>query len=130
MPYDSSSPRTVEFAFFNSYGTGYSHSITIGANTYSYAQLARDSSGAIATALAAAVNAGVDPNATASVNANNVILTARTDSGASVSCSASDGNAAATLVEAGLCSMVAFAPMEFEAVFSNWTVATRAESRP
>ena len=69
------------------------------------------------------INAGVDPNATASVNANNVILTARTNSGASVSCSASDGNSAGTLVEAGLCSMVAFAPMEFDVVFSNWTVA-------
>jgi hypothetical protein len=130
MTYDSSSPSTVAFAFLNSFGTGYSHFVTIGSNTYTYAQLAGDTSAGIAAALAALVNAGVDPNATASMNGGNVILTARTNSGASVACSASDGNTAGTLVESGLCSLVAFASTEFSMVFSNWTVVDSSGVTP
>ena len=66
MTYDSTPPGYVEFAFSNSYGTGYSHSITIGSNTYSYTQVSTDTAASIASALAAAINAAEDANATAS----------------------------------------------------------------
>jgi hypothetical protein len=75
----SPGPSTVTFGFFNYLGTGYNHTITIGSNTYSHVQLSTDGPGDIAIALANAINAANDPNATASVSANNVILTARTE---------------------------------------------------
>lgn len=128
LTYDSGSAATastVTFAFFNSFGTGYSHTITIGANTYTHVQLGTDGSGDIAIALAGLINAGSgDPNGSAVESANNVVLTARTASGASVSCSASDGNGPGTLTEnnTSLFALAPFAPIEFSAVFANWTV--------
>lgn len=94
-------PSTVTFAFYNSYGTGYHHFITIASNTYTYIQLAGDSSGAIATALAALITAGADPNATAVASTNNVTLTSVGNLGSNASCSASDGNGSGTLTETG-----------------------------
>ena len=116
----SSGPSTVTFGFFNFLGTGYNHTITIGSNTYSHVQLSTDGSGDIAIALAAAINAANDPNATASVSANNVILTARTNSGASISCSASDGNGPGTLFESqGACPFIA-AQLAAQINGTNW----------
>jgi hypothetical protein len=112
---------TVTFNFLNSYGTGYSHFITIGPNTYTYAQLAGDSSAAIAVALAGLIAAG-DPNATAAAHSNQVTLALQTNVLASVACSASDGNGRGTLVNSTLCSLLPYASMEFSMVFSNWTV--------
>ena len=116
----SPGPSTVTFGFFNYLGTGYNHTITIGSNTYSHVQLSTDGSGDIAIALAAAINAANDPNATASVSANNVILTARTNSGASISCSASDGNGPGTLFESqGACPFIA-AQLAAQINGTNW----------
>jgi hypothetical protein len=88
---------TVTFGFYNSYGTGYAHTITIGASTYTHAQSAGDGSGDIATALAALITAAADVNATATANANNVTLTPRAAVQSAVTCTASDGNAAGTI---------------------------------
>src|SRR5580704_14199824 len=116
----SPGPSTVTFGFFNYLGTGYNHTITIGSNTYSHVQLSTDGSGAIAIALAAAINAANDPNATASASANNVILAARLNSGASVSCSASDGNGPGTLIESqGACPFIA-AQLAAQINGTNW----------
>ena len=116
----SPGPSTVTFGFFNYLGTGYNHTVTIGSNTYSHVQLSTDGSGDIAIALANAINAANDPNATASVSANNVILTARTNSGASISCSASDGNGPGTLIESqGACPFIA-AQLAAQINATNW----------
>jgi hypothetical protein len=88
---------SVTYGYFNSFGTGYHHTVTIGANTYTYIQLVGDSSGAVAIGVAAA--AAGDANATATASTNNVILTPTLNTGALVSCSASDGNGGATLLE-------------------------------
>jgi hypothetical protein len=93
----TSGTSTVTFGFFNSFGTGYVHTITIGGATYSHTQLSGDGSGDIATALAALITA--DSNATAAASANDVVLTSRMTGGASVACTASDGNGAGTLLE-------------------------------
>src|SRR5271165_291167 len=115
-----SGPATVTFGFFNYLGTGYNHNISIGTSTYSHVQLSIDGSGDIASALANAINAANDPNATASVSANNVILTARTNSGASISCSASDGNGPGTLIESqGACPLIA-AQLASQINGTNW----------
>lgn len=95
----SAGPSIITFGFFKYPGTDYTHTITIGSNTNSHLPLSTDGSGDIAIALANAINAANDPNATASVSANNLILTARTNGGASISCSASDGNGPGTLFE-------------------------------
>ena len=93
---NDAAPASVTFGFFNYLGTGYAHYITIGGNTYTHIQLAGDGSGDIAIALAGLVNAGGgDPNARASVSANNVILAPRCTG--QVACSASDGNGPGTL---------------------------------
>lgn len=89
---------SVSFGYFNFFGTGYNHTLTIGSNTYSHIQLSTDGSGDIAIALALAASG--DPNATATPSANNVILTPTLNTGASVTCSASDGNGPDTLWEA------------------------------
>jgi hypothetical protein len=90
---------SIEFAFFNYLGTGYSHFITIGTQTYTHVQLATDGSGDIAVALAGLINVAPDANATATVSANSVILTPKLNTGAFVACSASDANASGTLLE-------------------------------
>jgi hypothetical protein len=87
----------VTFGFNNSYGTGYAHTITIGASTYTHAQLAGDGSGDIATALAGLITAAGDVNATATASANNVTLVPRAAVQAAVTCSASDGTAPGTI---------------------------------
>lgn len=92
-----SGSASITYSFFNSFGVGYNHFITIGANTYSHVQLITDSSTDIAIALAAAIAS--DPKAFAAQSANNVILTPRLNDGTSVACSASDGNGAASLLE-------------------------------
>ncbi len=88
---------SVDYQFFAA-GAGAVHSITIGANTYSYTETAGDGSPAVAADLAAAIN-GVDPNAAATASANHVILTPARDDGSSVACSATDGNGPATLYQ-------------------------------
>jgi hypothetical protein len=116
----SSGPSTVTFGFFNYLGTGYNHTITIASNTYSHVQLSSDGSGDIAIALANAINAANDPNATASASANDVVLTARINSGASISCSASDGNGPGTLLESqGACQFIA-AQLASQINGTNW----------
>ena len=90
---------SIAFSFWNYLGTGYSHTITIGTQTYTHVQLATDGSGDIATALANLINAAPDANATAVAAANNVTLTPKLNTAATVACSASDGNAAGTLLE-------------------------------
>jgi hypothetical protein len=90
---------SIAFSFWNYLGTGYSHTITIGTQTYTHVQLATDGSGDIAIALANLINAAPDPNATAVASSNNVTLTPKLNTGASVTCSASDGNASGTLLE-------------------------------
>jgi len=93
---NDASPASVTFGFFNSYGAGYSHQITIGANTYTHVQLSTDGSGDIAIALAALINAGSgDQNAVATVSANNVALAPRGTG--QVACTATDGNGPGTL---------------------------------
>jgi hypothetical protein len=92
----AASASALTFGFYNSYGTGYAHTITIGACTYAHAQLAGDGSNDIATALAALIMAA-DGNATATASANNVTLTPRAAVQSAVACSASDGNAAGTI---------------------------------
>ena len=87
----SKSISDVTFAYYNYFGAGYSHYVTIGANTYTHVQLSTDGSSDIATALVALINAGSgDPNALATASANSVILSPRIDQ--DTSCSASDGN--------------------------------------
>jgi hypothetical protein len=89
----------LTFGFYNSYGLGYAHTITIGACTYTHTQLAGDGSGDIASALASQI-AAADVNATATTNANTVTLTPRPAVQSAVTCSASDENAPGT-IEAG-----------------------------
>jgi hypothetical protein len=93
----AASASAVTFGFYNSYGTGYAHTITIGAATYTHSQLAGDGSGDIATALAALITAAADVNATATASANHVTLTPRAAVQSAVTCLASDGNAAGTI---------------------------------
>jgi hypothetical protein len=121
MPYP---PSTVSFSFANSFGTGYSHTITVGGLgipqiTYTYVQLAGDSSAAIAWALAALIT--TDPNVTAVANSDQVTLTLRNDN-ISVQCQASDDNDVVQLGVLGVPSLLPFSPMEFSMVFSNWTL--------
>lgn len=80
-------------------GVGYAHNITIGEAQYIYVQQTGDSAATIAAELAALVQAAVDANATATASGAAVILTPLGTSGATVACTASDGNAAATLTE-------------------------------
>lgn len=99
--------NTVTFGFFNYFGTGYDHYITIGFNTYHHVQLSTDGSGDIATVLVAAINAGSgDPNAFATASANNVILSPLIDQ--STGCSASDGNGPGTLTQSTTAQLFAF----------------------
>ena len=103
----SRSGNTVTFGFFNYLGTGYDHYITVGSNSYHHAQLPTDGSGDIAIALAGAINSGSgDPNAFATVSANNVILSPIIDQ--STSCAASDGNGPGTLTRSTTAYMFAF----------------------
>jgi len=90
---------SVTFSYWNYLGTGYDHTITVGANTYSHVQLSTDGSGDIAIALANLVNAAPDANATATASCNDVILTPKLNTGAVVTCSASDGNGGGLLLE-------------------------------
>ena len=93
---NDAAPASVTFGFFNYLGTGYAHTITIGSQTYTHVQLATDGSGDIAIALAALINAGAgDPNAVATVSANNVALAPRGTG--DIACTASDGNGPGTL---------------------------------
>ena len=100
-------PSSYTFGFSNTgtpplyaTGTGYVHNITVGSSVYNYTQLSGDTSGAIATALAGAVNAGPDPNVTATVvNAQYVKISAKLDTGAVVVVSASDWNGSTTITE-------------------------------
>jgi len=130
MTYDASSPSTGGIRFSQFFRDRLQPLVTIGFQHLHLRAVGRGHFRRIAAALAALVNAGVDPNATASTSGGNVILTARTTAAARVACSASDGNAAGTLVESGLCSLVAFASTEFSMVFSNWTVTVQVPSRP
>jgi hypothetical protein len=84
---------TVTFGFYNSFGTGYAHTVTIGSSTYTRVQLAGDGSGDIATALAGLITAAADVNATATATQNTVTLTPRAAVQSAVACSASDANA-------------------------------------
>jgi pimeloyl-ACP methyl ester carboxylesterase len=72
----------IVFSFWNYLGTGYTHTITIGTQTYTHVQLATDGSGDFATALANLINAAPDANATAA--ANNVTLTPKLNTAATV----------------------------------------------
>jgi hypothetical protein len=121
----------VTFGFYNSYGTGYAHTIAIGASTYTHTQLAGDGSGDIATALGALIAAAADGNATAAASANNVTLTPRAAAQSAVACSASDGNAAGT-IQAGArvyalkprTAIAAFPPDFFGSPYSgSWSEA-------
>ena len=110
---------SVTFGFFNYFGTGYVHSITLGATTYSYTQLATDGSGDIANALAFLVN--TDPNAVAlaNVSANNVSLI--TAGPGLVACSASDGNGPGTLASSAWCQRFASGATVLTATgFGSW----------
>jgi phage tail sheath gpL-like len=101
----ASTPGSVTFNFSNvtvgsvTIGPGYVHSISIGAATYTYEQQTEDTDTIIATELAYAINASADPNAYATATAGTVVLTALQNTGANVTCSASDGNTPATLTE-------------------------------
>jgi hypothetical protein len=123
--------NAVTFGFYNSYGTGYAHTITIGASSYTHAQLAGDGSGDIATALGALIAAGGDVNAMATVSANNVTVIPRAAVQSAVPCSASDGNAAGT-IQAGArvyalkvkTAIAAFPPDFFGSPYSgSWSQA-------
>jgi hypothetical protein len=108
---------SVTFGFFNYFGTGYVHQITVGANTYSYTQLAGDGSGDIANALTALVRG--DPNASAFVSANNVSLI--TAGPGLVACSASDGNGPGTLASSAWCQRFANGATVLTATgFGSW----------
>ena len=108
---------SVTFGFFNYFGTGYVHQITVGANTYSYTQLAGDGSGDIANALTALVRS--DPNASAFVSANNVSLI--TTGPGLVACSASDGNGPGTLASSAWCQRFANGATVLTATgFGSW----------
>jgi len=88
---------TVTLTFNATYGSGYTHFITIGANTYSYIQQLNDTSATIAQALLSLIT---DRNATATASGQTaIVLTAAANSGATVSVSASDGNAGGSLIE-------------------------------
>lgn len=91
--------NSAGFQFFNSFGTGYAHYITIGTVTYSYVQQAGDGSSDIANALANVVSSGNDPNMVPSVIGNLVILSAILNTGDTVLCSASDFNAPKNVLE-------------------------------
>lgn len=80
-------------------GPGYVHSITIGTTTYSCVQETGDTAETIAAALAATIQAAVDPNAMAAANGAQVILTPLGSNGQTYQCSASDGNTPQTLTE-------------------------------
>jgi hypothetical protein len=83
----------------NTWTTGYIHSITVGGTVYSYTQQVSDTGSIIAAALLALVNAGPDPNVTATENGVFITLTAKLNTGALVIVSASDLNGSTTLVE-------------------------------
>jgi len=93
-----SGSASVTFSFWNYLGTGYSHYITIGSNTYTHVQLAGDGSGDIAIALANLIQPALT-DAWAVASGNTVILTPLRNDGSTVSCSASDGNGPGTLLE-------------------------------
>jgi hypothetical protein len=100
--------QSVVFTFMSSgtlaggvtVGPGYAHTIKIGSATYAYIQQTPDTAATIALALAEAIQAAVDINAMATANGATVILTPLETNGNTVVCSASDGNAAATMIEA------------------------------
>jgi len=115
----------ISFTFYNSnvtlatpnrtiqIKTGYQHWLNIGGRVYSYIQQDSDApapygtnpagtSANIATQLASYINAAPDPNCTAvaNVSANGVVtLTPRGNTGAAVTCTASETNGSQTLVE-------------------------------
>jgi hypothetical protein len=123
----SGGTSSVTFSFFNSFGTGYSHFITIGANTYTHVQLATDGSGDIAIALAALINAGAgDPKASAVVSANNVILSPRLNDGSSTACSASDGNGPGTLLQVTSATAFVAASLVNQINATNWNTLSPA----
>jgi hypothetical protein len=100
------SPQTVVFTFLASgtvggitIGPGYAHYIAIGSATYTYFQLTGDTAATVAAALAEMIQAAVDPNANAAAVGATVVLSPMESNAATVSCSASDGNTAATLTE-------------------------------
>jgi hypothetical protein len=102
----ASTPGSVTFTFMASgsvgpitIGPGYVHSIGIGALTYTYEQQVADTAALVATGLANAINAAADPNAMATAAGGTVVLTALQNTSARVTCSASDGNAPAPLME-------------------------------
>ena len=106
-PLDVQSPQpsnwTIAFSSTgappNTWTTGYVHNITVGSNSYNYTQLSADTGTTIAAALLALVNAGPDPNVTATQNGVFITLTVKLNTGALVICSASDLNGSTTLIE-------------------------------
>lgn len=91
--------NSAGFTFFNSFGTGYVHFITIGTITYSYVQQPSDGSSDIANALVNAINSSSNLNMVASAVGSLVILSALLNTGDTVLCSASDGNASKNVLE-------------------------------
>jgi hypothetical protein len=94
-PDSTAAVATVTFGFFNYFGTGYSHTITIGTRTYTHVQLSTDGSSDIAIALAGLINADINAPATAVETTNNVALTSKWPG--DILCTASDGNGPGTL---------------------------------
>ena len=98
-------PQAISFTFSPTtvggvvIGPGYVHNITIGAASYSYVQGTSDTAADIASALAAAIDAAVNTDALAVAAGAVVTLTPLGSGGGTVSCTASDGNAAASLHE-------------------------------
>jgi hypothetical protein len=101
----AATPGQVSFTFYSSgshpgaIGPSYVHNIAIGAAIYQWTQLTADTGPTIAAALANAINAADDPNATATAVGSVVTLAPVQNTGATVVCSASDGNTAQNLTE-------------------------------
>jgi phage tail sheath gpL-like len=107
---------SIQFQFYNedvtlenptvnlTIDTGFQHWITIGSRTYSYYQQTADTAEMIAAALAELVNAASDPNAVASGTSGTyadgrVVLSPRANTGAEISCTASETNGTLLLIE-------------------------------
>jgi hypothetical protein len=98
-------PGSVTFTFYAAthggivIGPGYAHNITIGEARYTYVQQVEDTAAMVAAALAEAIDAMLDPHATAEADGSDVVLTPLETSDEGIACTASDGNAPATLAE-------------------------------
>ena len=86
---------SVQYDYFNLFGTGYNHTITIDGTTWGYVQQVGDSSTDVATNLAALI---VDSRVTVSTSANSIILTPNANTGVALATNASDFNGPGSLL--------------------------------